>query len=1196
MIASNGCGSSTLSSNDSDQNYNLGSNQNTSSSAHHLSYTVPKKANENIKNNESKMNEAVSMPFLNKTSDSVLNGNGANNNSNSKKSRLRSHLQDDTSTHGSRTIDSRHSNDKTLGLSDGENENDEDDEEDDDYEGQRLMPEEENNREDNREEAKLPASDACDCGDTSCDGPIQIQRVPSEIVKLPIRMNTGVVTNTEPQQLPIVSTNPNKIYSRKEVITTSYKEEVKNTHLEEYHHMTTFFDNKEGLSSSSSLLTTVNPQHQPIYIELNKDSRNKPAVSDKQNIKPYGTATGRNVSSFQNQTIEKQTKKLNNYETEDNYANNKIGLNDDNVDDNDDQGKRLNPLDSNKLSSSSIISSSEYVMIEKNAENINNNNNTKVLLPVNVGCNATNNLNKNFCKDMKTGDGLVDFDDSNNNNNNYIINKQMSDVSKHRSGHQHHKHRCHKNPDGENLTKEHKHHHNHHSCHKHNSEHRRHKRKKQNKEIFCEQPTQPSEYTGSLKKLTKTPVFLTSNDPVNIPRNKSASSSKKKGLILITATHKKNLDSNKKNKLTNDFFNFMSIDTDSDYGKKENTNGGQTQNFIYPSSTKVPRDLNHDLTFSLSSSQSASSLSYLKDLPIQFLTSSSSSDFSFITRSKESSSSSINLSPLQNKKNSQKLISSSSSLSSQDSLKISMIELNKLSHNLNKKILKLKSSNSKKLVAISDSSNKKKHEQQKGLILDESKTLPKQRKHRDHNQHQSQENNILISKISTHQSLTRPHKYIEIIDLSKKLKSKSVLKSRSVVTSDLILTSGVSGQPCTSGEFRKVVNKFNVNEGGTMLVNGSTPIKRPPEHLTVEKKLIEERSSSSRSSSEIQEQVERKENLEQICLDGDYDLVAEEVEQKIEQEAVEEDTTTIREILEKIVESKLQIISSIGEKCITKVAVKEVEADDLNEKELDDEILTARVQIKLDDEDEPYQENHEELKEIGEKVIKTSDTGVENGSVGEDVCVVVEDEDVVVDSIEGGLRDVIEESSIKEVVEEKNAIETDQVAQVFQTRHELGLSDEIAIEESQEAESNDVNQVDQVSEAENAAETDILIQTAGFTEINNEILEVANSDHVIETKVITQEVPDADQIGEIIELGVNDSVIVVEEAKLDEIVILTKADSPIRKTMSDNEMEARIIKKTVYKVLEKASEIVAAEYNLEKSVRQQQKQSDLDNN
>jgi len=186
MITSNGCGSSTLSSNDSDQNYNLGNNQ--SSSAHHLSYNLPRKAQENSSNiisNENKLNEAVSMPFLNNTSGSAAvpssSGNAPDlNNQNNKKSRLRSHLQDDTSTHGSRTIDSRYSNDKTLGLSDGdEDDNDEDDEEVEDYGEERVMGNGGGDADEEGCSSKLPRDVAvvCDCGQANCEGSVEGQRV-----------------------------------------------------------------------------------------------------------------------------------------------------------------------------------------------------------------------------------------------------------------------------------------------------------------------------------------------------------------------------------------------------------------------------------------------------------------------------------------------------------------------------------------------------------------------------------------------------------------------------------------------------------------------------------------------------------------------------------------------------------------------------------------------------------------------------------------------------------------------------------------------------------------------------------------------------------------------------------------------------------------------------------------------------------
>ncbi len=1028
------------------------------------------------------------MPFLNNTSGSAAvpssSGNAPDlNNQNNKKSRLRSHLQDDTSTHGSRTIDSRYSNDKTLGLSDGdEDDNDEDDEEVEDYGEERVMGNGGGDADEEGCSSKLPGDVAvvCDCGQANCEGSVEGQRVPSEVVKLPIKMSSSATTDNESQQqLPVAVTNPNKIYSRKEVITTSYKEEVKNTHLEEYHQTTTFYDNKEPLSSSSSLLTTVNPQHQAIYIELNKEknknsSRLNSAANIKPNYNPYAPS-GRSSSSFLNQSIEIQNKS-NKAETENAYNSNKINLeNDDDDDENDDdnvddQGKRLNPLDSNKLSSSSIISSSDYVMNE-NAENINNNN-TKVLLSagiVNVA--ASNNLNKNFCKDMKkTGDDLVGVGTNNNNNS------HTSDPPKHKSTRHHHKHRCHKNPEGDTLSKDHRHHH--HSCHKHNPEYREQKRaarKQHNKTATHQAQAQLSgQHSLSLKKLTKTPIFLTStlNEPVSTSKTKS-SSSKNKGLILITTSTKTKSGSNKsastKNtKLANDYFNFMSIDTDSDNCTSKKI---QKQNLLCKNSSKLP---NHDLTFSLSSSQSTSSLSYLKDLPLQLLTSSSSSsDFSFITKSKQSSSSSINLSPQRHHNTAtvnkpQKLISSSSS--SHDSLKISMIELNKLSHNLNKKIYKLKSashssSSRKQLVAVSSNSK----QQSTGLILDESKSLSKPRKH--HHQQQKP------------RSLPRPHKYIEVIDLSKRTKPPQLLSSRSAVSSDLAFVSAAS-----TGEYRKVVNKLDVDVSGSMMVNGSTPVRRLV-NLMARKEAAEAECGGSSSTSYcdgaelLMPEQGGEEGGEKTVAVGDYELVPDEAETT----AGEEDTTTIREILEKIVESKMQVISSSEEKIRAKEAVEEGDRSG----QVETEEVVVQVEIEESDTDASVSSKQGESSVQSEKRVEEPPVDYDDmdGPVGDGCVVLVEEENVVVGGESAG-----EEEDLEEVVE------------------------------------------------------------------------------IVEDDVAED---------------------VVEEVAVDETVVVVKLESPVRRETPDSEVEARIIKKTVYKVLEKASEIVAAEYNLEKSVKQQQKRADL---
>ena len=221
-------------------------------------------------------------------------------------------MQDDTSTHGSRTIDSRYSNDKTLGLSDGEEETDEEEEEEEEAFGAahendqsmkngrlKAISREKDAAEVENGAGNGDASDSCACGlrheGNETDGHIRVVpeaagKLPSYLSKLGSMLEESGRDNRPPVSVPIhvkqgrvgakqkleinsvgfandsemvgvqpatagVNNNANKIFSRKEVITTSYcKEEIKNTQTHEQ--LTTTFYDSNG-DSSSLLLTTV---------------------------------------------------------------------------------------------------------------------------------------------------------------------------------------------------------------------------------------------------------------------------------------------------------------------------------------------------------------------------------------------------------------------------------------------------------------------------------------------------------------------------------------------------------------------------------------------------------------------------------------------------------------------------------------------------------------------------------------------------------------------------------------------------------------------------------------------------------------------------------------------------------------------------------------------------------------------------
>ena len=339
--------SSTLSSNDSSQHFH-NFNQNTSSSTHHLSYlsnqqqpslqnyakSATLQSNGNIEAKLRGLNEQQTGPnsvsslnqYTSQASASFVEPENTPQPYQPAQPHIQNIRDNDSSTHGSRTIDSRYSRDKTLGLSDEES--DEENEEEDENENEETTaaqiaePEEHrctcgqqhdyeqqpkesnygtargilNNRasigSQQQQQQSQPDGSSLksaikpnEMGVNNYDTPNSLSSfknsssskaaaaanggsnlitLPIQLSQRPKRMDTNSSAPTTDNESSnnnnnsqAVSTNPNKIYSRKEVITT-YKEETKNTHLEEYHHTTTFYDppssSTTGPTSSSSLL------------------------------------------------------------------------------------------------------------------------------------------------------------------------------------------------------------------------------------------------------------------------------------------------------------------------------------------------------------------------------------------------------------------------------------------------------------------------------------------------------------------------------------------------------------------------------------------------------------------------------------------------------------------------------------------------------------------------------------------------------------------------------------------------------------------------------------------------------------------------------------------------------------------------------------------------------------------------------
>lgn len=348
--------SSTLSSNDSSQHFH-NFNQNTSSSTHHLSYlsnqqqpslqnyakSATLQSNGNIEAKLRGLNEQQTGPnsvsSLNQYTSQASASFAEPENTPQQYQHAQPHIQNirdnDSSTHGSRTIDSRYSRDKTLGLSDEES--DEENEEEDENENEETTtaqiaePEEHrctcgqqhdyeqqpkesnygtargilNNRgsigsqQQQQQQQSQPDGSSLKSAikpnemsnyDTpnslssfknnssskaGANGGSNLITLPIQLSQRPKRMDSSAPTTDNESSnaaansnsnSQVVSTNPNKIYSRKEVITT-YKEETKNTHLEEYHHTTTFYNDPSsttttttGPTSSSSLLQKTTPK------------------------------------------------------------------------------------------------------------------------------------------------------------------------------------------------------------------------------------------------------------------------------------------------------------------------------------------------------------------------------------------------------------------------------------------------------------------------------------------------------------------------------------------------------------------------------------------------------------------------------------------------------------------------------------------------------------------------------------------------------------------------------------------------------------------------------------------------------------------------------------------------------------------------------------------------------------------------
>lgn len=990
-----GCGSSTLSSNDSDHHYNLGLGQNTSSSAHHLSFNTDQslktpaiyagtnKSMISLRSlNDQRPGNNTNLPFINSQ---------LQDHDNPKKQRQNYH--GDVAAHGSRTIDSRHSNDKTLGLSD-DDDDDLDGDEEDEIDGD--FDEEEKNRL-NNEKLNFAKSvndfESCTCGKEHHNDkerkkesdeakneseinksmpnylnelgnkklvenisqenatnsiipqntspvktnhlklqtgipdhqyyhihqkdliklPITQEKKPKEKVKLEIINSSSPSTDNEvvlhKNTLP---NNPNKIYSRKEVVTTSFKEEIKKSHLEEYRQTTTIYDSTYKPTSESS--SSFKPQ----------------AADNISNVQNFSNGDYPQICTTQNNALELKQPHSNEIQKKqrsiDQLNHDKRDIDRFISDDNDDEGKRLN-LDINKSSNSCSICYDN--IIEKEKGYIRNSDKS-----IN-GDISNSNLNLNIQNDSKNEINFND-EDLEDVNNSIKIEHNIKSTSKSKHKRDHHKeHKVEKSKKSDKLR-----------MNKPSQLNYEHKNRSSKSHIATEEPIETDRY-NSLKKLTKTPVFITSTRLLeSVPKNKTSDKKDQinhKNKILVKDQE---LKRNGLKPIKNDC-DFMFI-SNSDLSNEEDD--------------KPKKNDIKDFNFSLSSAISSSSLSYIKDLPLPSLSSSSSSDFSLISKPL-SASSSIDLSSINS--------------SSVDSLRVSMIELSQLSANLNKKIIKSlkrdvgihgnkhvlvvpinesKKKNNKAIAEIpidkiliknedepsmkDDEQSVNKYEENDCLNLSSNKKeCGKYKKARN-----SRKGDSLIAAAPRKKSKNKTKKHKEKKSISsERQKSKNITNQREFKslprcknsTNDneynshhnknsfeAIKMSKLSSscQAVNQSSYRKVVNSFDLYLTNSIIVNGSTPNK----HVLLKKNvdLDNESFRNKEFSSSLSEALSEvgKDNLSilqnnekaETSMKQDFDHI-ESLDYSENSNATvntEESNKTIRQILNKIVKAKISTMSS----------------------------------------------------------------------------------------------------------------------------------------------------------------------------------------------------------------------------------------------------------------------------------------------
>ena len=576
---------------------------------------------------------------------------------------------------------------------------------------------------------------------------------------------------------------------------TTYKEETKNTHLEEFHQTTTFYDaGPTTLSTTASLAIQQPPTNassssfkSPHYHEITKLASASPTTT------PPPSQLQPTASSSQPQPSTVQPSPANNSpKQQQTDTSHDLNNENDENDLNDDEGKKLN------------FSTKENKVVDENCLEYPEISLTKRLaLAERIDIKTPTSLPNNYYP-------LVPNTSPNE--------TETVNVKKHyRHHHHHHKHQnCHKTKQKDsqketNLSKPSK-----------------------DKKTKTDKTKKRNEPESKTKRLTKTPVVVTSN---------------------ITSFNKE--------------LNVLNV-------ASSNDSSSETRPIVKSDELKISSpSADAPFSFSLSSSISTSSLSFLKELRASNLClSSSSDDLSFLAST--SSSSSLSLASIHKiattlshkpKPDEERLISTDHNHKSRavnkktpnESIKICSIEFNKRENKIEKKVFQI--NNTK--VEIKNKP--------------ESRVISYKTEFVDKKSNLNSPKGVLFN--CTHKSqrkfksLPRMTKFIEFVDIKRLPAFDSYsYQDDTIKTEDTQKESNNTTFNSTSlNDFRMIVNKFDLNTN--IFTCGSTPIRKRKEiKKTVEAVKEEDTVSSSDSLSHkqlsVRERVEEYEKKLEENLDS----------------------------------------------------------------------------------------------------------------------------------------------------------------------------------------------------------------------------------------------------------------------------------------------------------------------------------------